>query len=140
MVNVKVIISFLVINNLTFSLESRLLVNIGLFKSVRYVIVRVSDVSKIVSFWRDNIGLEPSYVTGVWSEIPLENIIIALLHDEDASPKRTGIVFEVDDIHETVEKLKARGVRVGEVSDIGFGLLAFFNDPEGNEYEIFQPR
>ncbi|MCE4614038.1 MAG: VOC family protein [Desulfurococcales archaeon] len=111
-----------------------------MFKNVRYVIVRVSDVSKMVSFWRDNIGLKPSYVTSVWSEIPLENIVIALLHDEDASPKRTGVVFEVDGIREIVEKLKARGVKVSEISDIGSGLLAFFNDPEGNEYEIFQPR
>ena len=94
----------------------------------------------MVSFWRDNIGLEPSYVTGVWSEIPLENIVIALLHDENTSPKRTGIVFEVNDIHEIVEKLKARGVKVSGINDIGFGLLAFFHDPEGNEYEIFQPR
>ncbi len=65
----------------------------------------------MVSFWRDNIGLEPSYATGVWSEIPMENIVIALLHDENASPRRTGIVFEVDDIHEIVKKLKARGVK-----------------------------
>ena len=111
-----------------------------LFTNVRYVIVRVSDVVKMISLWRDKVGLRPSYETSVWSEIPLENIVIALLHDEKAKPWRTGIVFEVDDIYEAVKRLKVKGVEVSEVEDIGFGLLAFFKDPEGNEYEIFQPR
>ena len=71
---------------------------------------------------------------------PLDNVVIALLHDEDARPKRTGIVFETDNIYEVVEKLGSRGVKVSEAADIGFGLLAFFNDPEDNGYEIFQPR
>ncbi len=42
-------------------------------------------------------------------------------------------------IHETIEKLKAKGVKVSKIDNIGFGLLSFFEDPEGNEYEIFQP-
>ena len=107
---------------------------------MRYVIIRVRDVPSMTSFWRGKIGLGPAYETVAWSEFYLENLVIALLYDEKALPKRTGIVFEVDNIHETVEKLKAKGVKVGEVNDIGFGLLAFFEDPEGNEYEIFQPR
>ena len=111
-----------------------------MFTRVRYVIVRVSDVVKMISFWRDKVGLRPSYETSVWSEIPLENIVIALLHGEKAHSRRTGIVFEVDNIYEAVEKLRDKGVRVSEVEDIGFGLLTFFKDPEGNEYEIFQPR
>ena len=111
-----------------------------MFRRVRYVIVRVSDVARAASFWREKVGLKPSYETSVWTEIPLENVVIALLHDENARPGRTGIVFEVDDIYEVVEKLGSRGVKVSEVSDIGFGLLAFFEDPEGNEFEIHQPR
>jgi len=104
------------------------------------MIVRVRNVPYMVSFWRDKIGLGPAYETDVWSEFHLENIVIALLHDENAHPKRTGIVFKVDNIRETVEKLKVKGVKVSEIDDIGFGLLSFFEDPEGNEYEIFQPR
>ena len=42
-----------------------------------------------------------------------------------------------DNIYEIVEKLKSRGVKVSEVSDIGFGLLVFFKDPEDNEYEYY---
>ena len=111
-----------------------------MFKRIKYVIVRVRDVPRIASFLRDKIGLKPSYETSVWTEFPLENIVIALLQDNNASPKKTGIVFETDNINEIVKKLKERGVEVTEINDIGFGLLAFFKDPEGNEYEIFQPR
>ena len=111
-----------------------------MFTRIRYVILRVRDVPNMILFWKDKIGLKPSREANTWSEFPLENIVIALLQDKDALPKRTGIVFEVNDINETVERLKAKGVKVDEINDIGFGLLTFFKDPEGNEYEIFQPR
>ncbi len=111
-----------------------------MFKHIKYVIVRVRDVSSIASFFMDKIGLKPSYKTSIWTEFPLENITIALLQDNNASPRKTGIVFEVDDINEVVGRLKDKDVEVSEINDIGFGLLAFFKDLEGNEYEIFQPR
>lgn len=63
--------------------------------------------------------MRASYETSVWSEIPLENIAIPLLHDEKAKPRRTDIVFEMDDIYESVKRLKDKGV---EVSDRGYWL------------------
>jgi predicted enzyme related to lactoylglutathione lyase len=46
-----------------------------------------------------------------------------------------------DDIHETLDGLRAKGVTVArEVSDQGWGLLAAIRLPDGAEFPIYQPR
>ncbi|NOZ31268.1 MAG: hypothetical protein GXO68_04905 [Crenarchaeota archaeon] len=107
---------------------------------VGYVIVYVRDMDSMVSFWRDKLGLKPSYVSSEWSEFPLDNIILAFHHSRDAQAGHTGIVFQVDDIHETVNTLRNAGVDVSEVRDIGVGLEVTLTDPEGNKYNLFKPK
>ena len=105
---------------------------------VGYVIVYVRDMDSMVAFWRDKLGFKPSYVSSDWSEFPLDNIVLALHHSRDARAGHTGIVFQVDDIHATVNTLRSMGIEVSEVRDIGVGLEATFIDPEGNKYNLFQ--
>ncbi len=105
---------------------------------VGYVIVYVRDMDSMVAFWRDKLGFKPSYVSSDWSEFPLDNIVLALHHSRDAQARHTGIVFQVDNIHETVNTLKSMCIEVSEVRDIGVGLEATFIDPEGNKYNLFQ--
>jgi len=94
----------------------------------------------MVAFWMDKLGFRHSYVSNDWSEFPLDNTMLALHHSIDAQSGHTGIVFQVDDVHKTVNTLKSVGVEVSEVTDIGLGIGATFNDPMGNKYNLFQPK
>ena len=110
-----------------------------MFSRVGYVIVFVRDMNLMLNFWR-NIGLNVRYSSDEWSELELDNLVLALHKDTNASPKDTGIVFQVNDIGEAVERLREKGTEVTDPQDIGVGLEALFKDPEGNLYHIFQPR
>ncbi len=109
-----------------------------MFNRVGYVIVFVRDMNLMLNFWK-KIGLNVKYSSDEWSELELDNLILALHKDTNASPKDTGIVFQVKDIGEYVKRLREKGIEVNNPQDIGVGLEALFKDPEGNLYHIFQP-
>ncbi|UCG45479.1 MAG: VOC family protein, partial [Candidatus Bathyarchaeota archaeon] len=54
--------------------------------------------------------------------------------------KRTGIVFDTDDIHALYERLKKQGVEFTRkpTKALWGGLVADFLDPDGNELEVVQ--
>ena len=110
-----------------------------MFSRVGYVIVFVRDMNLMLDFWK-KIGLNIRYSSDEWSELELDNVILALHKDVNASSRDTGIVFQVKDIGKTIESLRARGIEVTGPQDIGVGFEALFKDPEGNIYHIFQPR
>ncbi|MCE4610048.1 MAG: hypothetical protein F7C36_06720 [Desulfurococcales archaeon] len=92
----------------------------------------------MLNFWK-KIGLNVRYSSDEWSELELDNLILALHKDTNASPKDTGIVFQVKDIDEYVKRLREKGIEVNNPQDIDVGLETLFKDPEGNLYHIFQP-
>ncbi len=109
-----------------------------MLKRVGYVIVFVRDMGSMLGFWKDWIGVRVRYSSEDWSELEMDNIILALHRKTDTSPRDTGIVFNVDDIYSVVSELRKRGVEVSEPKDIGVGLESLFKDPEGNLYHLFQ--
>ncbi|MEB3860601.1 MAG: VOC family protein [Desulfurococcales archaeon] len=110
-----------------------------MLRHVGYIIVFVRDMDAMLDFWRNRIGLQPGYTSSEWSELQLDNTILALHKAEEAGRRDTGIVFTTQDIDGAVEKLRAAGVEVTDPQDIGAGREATFKDPEGNVYHIFQP-
>ena len=110
----------------------------SLLKRVGYVIVFVHDMSSMLGFWKDRIGVRVRYSSEDWSELEMDNITLAIHRKTDTSPRDTGIVFNVDNIHSVVAELRKRGVEVSEPKDIGVGLESLFKDPEGNLYHLFQ--
>ena len=108
-------------------------------RHVGYVIVFIRDMEAMLEFWRHKVGLRARYTSGEWSELELDNVILALHKAAETSPRDTGIVFKVDDLDKTVERLKEKGVDVTNPQDIGVGREALFRDPEENIYHIFQP-
>lgn len=50
------------------------------------------------------------------------------------------ISFYCDDIYQTVEELKAKGVKFkGEIEDQGFGLVTYFHVPGDFYIQLYQP-
>ena len=51
------------------------------------------------------------------------------------------LVITVENINETIEKIKAYGCEIqGELLDVGMGLYHLFKDPEGNVLGVFQSK
>ena len=111
-----------------------------MFQRISHVIVFVRDMDSMLDFWCNKIGLRVQHSSGEWSELVLDNIVLALHKSVRTVPRDTGIIFNVEDIGETVRRLKEKGVEVTSPQDIGVGWQALFKDPEGNTYRIFQPR
>lgn len=60
--------------------------------------------------------------------------------DKEAVIGRNGLVFSVDDCHDTVERLRERGVDiVQEPEELPWGVSALFADLYGNVHTIVEP-
>ncbi len=110
-----------------------------MFSRISHIMIYVRDMEGMISFW-ETLGLEPSYKSEMWTEYNLDNIVMALHTADEVEPHFTGIIFEVDNIDKVVEKLDELGVERSGVEDIGFGKHLFFKDPEGNSYQVYQPK
>lgn len=114
---------------------------------INTVAVVVSDRRKALAWYRDVLGLEEAFVapeTGHWIEVgpsrPLTRLHLCEMVEGEAGP--TGITLLTDDIQGDYERLQRRGVEflyAPEKMDWGEWLCAFV-DPDGNEFDLLEPR
>lgn len=75
----------------------------------------VRDMDRSVAFYRDIVGLKVQLQTPYWSSMDAGNIIIGLHPESEHSKVAPGggcnFGFEVSDIQNTAEELKAKGAR-----------------------------
>ncbi|QDP96049.1 VOC family protein [Microlunatus elymi] len=123
--------------------------------TVRYI---VDDVQAAVDFYRDELGFRlimhpaPEFAMLTAGDLRLTlSSPVAADHPgggsrpmADGTTQRPGgwnrFALEVDDLAETVERLRQHGVRFR--SEIVFGIggnQALAEDPSGNPIELFQP-
>jgi predicted enzyme related to lactoylglutathione lyase len=110
--------------------------------------ILVSDIRRSVQFYRDKLGLTLTAETSEWAEFQVGEDRIALQAGGD--PKipqatnaagRVSISFEVDDVVEAYEILRAADVPfVRPPAEQEFGMLAVVSDPDGYEIMLFEPR
>lgn len=120
----------------------------GLFKRISLTIIHVSDFKRAVHFYRDLLGLHLIAETSEWAEFRIGESRLALQSGADPSlpyphhaPGYVGISFEVDDVVEAYEILKAAGVEfLRPPTEQEFGMLAVMRDPDGREIMLFEPR
>jgi catechol 2,3-dioxygenase-like lactoylglutathione lyase family enzyme len=104
-----------------------------------HVIIYSADAEADRAFFRDVLGLDSVDAGGGW-------LIFALPPAELAvHPHATGgaheLYFMCDDIHATLDDLRARGVEiVRDVSSERFGLLTAIRLPGGSELQLYEPR
>lgn len=101
------------------------------------------NMDESVAFYRDVLGLGLRVRYGEdWAEFDVGGSTVAI-HGSSTSPPSPGgtVVFEVEDIEETMGVLEERGVRfLGGITDVPYtGRIATFRDPAGNVIQIFQP-
>ena len=114
------------------------------------VIVPVGDVDQAKAFYADQIGFAVDYDQApnehyriVQLTPPGSGTSVAIgtnLTQKAAAPGSTqGLRLVVDDIDATRLALINRGVDVTDIDDRPWGRFAWFNDPDGNGWELNQP-
>jgi lactoylglutathione lyase len=121
-----------------------------------HVRLLVKDVSGAFRFWRDVVGLEPTYGDGSGRYADFDTgpanlaIFEARAQDESvgAPPRgaqrgadQAAVIIEVADVDAAVRTLEARGVRFlsGPTDHVDWGIrAAHFRDPEGNLVELYR--
>jgi len=118
---------------------------------INHIAIVVPDIEESLSFWRDSLGLKLQNI----EEVPSQKAVVAFLptggselelvqptaddtgaakYLKDRGPGMHHICFEVDDIDEMLENLKASGVRLINESPIALDgrKMAFIHPKSSN--------
>jgi lactoylglutathione lyase len=116
-----------------------------MFTQIDYTMVVVSDMERSVEFYRDRLGIPLKFQSPDWSEFQTGTTTLAL-HGGGIAPtgpptgdptKQAGscsIGFNVENVDQTYEELKARGIKfvMPPTQREGEGIkLAVCSDPDG---------
>ena len=93
---------------------------------------------EVRAFIREKLGLVHNDIGEGWLIFDLPEADLAV-HPSDKAYH--SISFYCDDIRQTVEALKSRGVEFSSgITDEGWGLLTHFRMPGNLEVELYQPK
>lgn len=101
-----------------------------------------SQAAALRAFLRDKLELRGSDVGDGWLifDPPEADLGVHPTEGEGAPSGTAAISFYCDDIHATVEELRAKGVEFTRpIEDHGYGLVTFFRVPGGFEVQLYQP-
>jgi catechol 2,3-dioxygenase-like lactoylglutathione lyase family enzyme len=101
----------------------------------------VRDLDTSVDFYHDKLGLRlisRDFVARFDINGVLFELVPAPGGRVSSGASNARLCFRVDDIGEAVHSLTQRGVPTTDVKPKAGGLLAFFNDPDGNELCVWQ--
>lgn len=106
--------------------------------------IYVRDVERSLAFYRDLLGLplEADRHDPHWAEATLANGIRFAVHrahpGAEPQPGTTTVDFAVEDVDAAAERLRAGGVRVGEVLREEWGSTVTAYDPDGYRVSLYQ--
>ncbi len=124
-------------------------------RSVGAVLLYVQEIERVKTFLRDTLGLHLFDSKGDWAGFKLGEVLIELfgpgaagldvgasgspgIKGRDQQPLR--LSFKVKNIEAEVARLKEKGVRlVTPVGEERWGKYVWFVDPEGNQYQLWEP-
>jgi len=99
------------------------------------------DADAVRAFLRDVLGLSSVDAGGGWLIFALPPAELGVHPIEGGETGSHELYLMCDDINQTVEELKAKGVEFSKpVEDQGFGLVTWFKIPGGAELALYQPR
>jgi len=110
------------------------------------VMVPVTDVDRAKAFYTDKIGFNADHDHRVNEKLrfvqltpPGSACSIAIGEGiSDRAPGSAQLQIVVADVQAARTQLTERGVAVGDVQDLGWGLFIFFKDPDGNDWALQQ--
>lgn len=102
-----------------------------------------SQAAELREYFRDKLGFSGTDVGGGWLIFNAAEADLGVHPTEDSgAPSGTADVsFYCDDIAQTVDELKQRGVDFAQgIEDHGYGQVTFFNVPGGFKIQLYQPK
>lgn len=113
------------------------------------IFFKSSDPKALATFYRDHLGMTPSFEHGVvfhWREeegqggSTVWSPFAADTKYFEPSRAPFMINFRVRDLDKMLAQLRAAGVAVDEkIEESEFGRFGWFMDPDGNRVELWQP-
>ena len=99
-----------------------------------------SDAARSIAFYRDVLGLVPTFVDDEHgAEFTLADGSTFGVWRPDQGPKSGAtIMFAVDDITAAVTLFRSRGAQLGDPNETQVCHMAFGTDPDGNGFVIHQ--
>jgi len=101
----------------------------------------VSKMERAVAFYRDVLGLKFVSCDAV-ARFDVDGVLFELVPAHDRSKLQGAgnarLALRVDDIEQASNDLRAQGVSVTPAENKGTGILALFQDPDGNEICLWQ--
>jgi predicted enzyme related to lactoylglutathione lyase len=101
----------------------------------------VSDVERAIRFYSDVLGFKLSsqdFVARFEVDGVLFEIVPTSEHDKVAGGGNARLCLKVDDIQTTLLELQQKGVVTSQPKKETGGVLASFQDPDGNEVCLWQ--
>ena len=96
----------------------------------------VTNLDRSVDFYRNVLDF-PLVSRDFVARFDIDGVLFELVPaTAERTPSGSGnarLCLQVQDIHESIGQLKARGVQASEVKTVTGGLLSFFNDPDDND-------
>ena len=102
-----------------------------------------SQAQQLREFLRDKLSLPGTDVGDGWQIFDTPEADLGVHPTESGGPPSgtADISFYCDDIADTVQALRSRGVEfVDEIADQGYGLVTHFRVPGGFDVQLYQPK
>ena len=101
----------------------------------------VTDMESAIVFYRDTLGL-PLVSHEYVARFDLDGVLIKLVPLPPGTvvpgSGNARLCFSVENLQETVEQMRTRGVVTSKIKEKKDGRLAFFRDPDGNELCLWE--
>ena len=118
-----------------------------MIKQIKFVSIPVADQNRALDFYTEKLGFtiitdQPFDEKQRWIELRVPKAETrVVLFTAEGDEKRVGtfmnMSYACDDIQETYEALKARGVEFeGPPQEQPWGIYAIFKDSEGNRFVV----
>jgi len=105
---------------------------------LNYAIKFVSDMDSAVAFYRDALGLQPSFESPFWSEFDTGETRLALHPASDENPAGSvQLGLGTDDLDRFHHEAEANGITfTSPPKDVHGTRIARFRDPDGAEISV----
>ena len=118
----------------------------GKITRIWLTMIKVSDMDQALKFYNETLGLQIALDARGFNHAevgptePLAKIGLYATGKKSKRKKRTGIVFDTDDIYTLYENLKKKGVKftLKPTKMEWGGIVADFLDPDNNMLEVVQ--
>jgi catechol 2,3-dioxygenase-like lactoylglutathione lyase family enzyme len=109
-------------------------------KSLHMVILMVTDLDASVAFYQE-LGFHLVFrIKDTWAEFRLGTVKLGLCPTSASQEgRRTGFVFEVEDLMDVYTGLKDSINFITEPKEAVHGIMVTFADPSGNLIDLYQP-